>query len=495
MAVDSIPSGLNKPGIASVSQIFGGPSASPSASALPTGAGAAAGPLDMQAMLRSLGSPQISNEDIIKAMTPISGQTTPQMPGAFTRPIPDFQPAPLSHDPNIVGAGNARAEGIGNTVTAGMNIIGAIATKHAQNKQMADATKVQNFLGAVDGLNQAKQLLAQDPNNAAAKEALDKNQTLINGMFMDPKFKKTVEKGFQVSLTDPSQNKTPDHSIVQQGIALFHKQQQQPTTPQEAAGMAQRFLGQQPTRLGPNTLAQQQLQMKMSQQKLASDVLKTYMPVMVQGMKLDQAKALQHSREIYQSQMQYNTTARQFAITNARIVAGKDMQTRSFFHQESMEVTRQQNRISLLNEAVAAHASNPIAIQGLIQKENAQYETEKAARETRIASYEAQITHIVNAQAMYTSSPEQKQRKEELARTIQQLRQSFDELDTKHAAALASINAFIPAGAAAGGTGADSTVTDTGADGVGVTSDPDEYDPSSLDPSQYEGDYVVPEQP
>jgi hypothetical protein len=129
----------------------------------------------------------------------------------------------------------------------------------------------------MQGVNQAKMLLqTNDPNvtpemKKQAQSTIDQNTSFIQEMLSDDKFRKSVEKGFQISLTDPSQNKTPDHNLIQRGIDLFRGKQQTPTTPQAAQQMTQRFMSKQPQMMAPNPMAMQMMQTRMEMDKMRAE--------------------------------------------------------------------------------------------------------------------------------------------------------------------------------------------------------------------------------
>ena len=209
--------------------------------------------------------PTTSMEDYRRAMTPVAQRTPMSMQGFYQPPVQRPGPVQLDERP-VVGAGNARGQGITNTISASINALAQFKAAHDEHKQAADANKVATYIDATNKLQQAQQMFQQlapnDPQRAELQKVISSNSSLIQGMSSDPKFVKTLEKGFNISLTDPSQNKTPDHNIVKRGLALFQSQRQQPLSPQAAQGVAQRFQQSQPMGLGPNVQAQQELQIK-----------------------------------------------------------------------------------------------------------------------------------------------------------------------------------------------------------------------------------------
>lgn len=271
-AFDPKPSGSSFGALSSPSQLFS-PDTDPSAQrgTLPKG-GVLPGvnTADLKDLLKDFDKASFTDEDILRAIMPISGTAPAQMPPYYTRQLP--QPGELIQDQReVVGAGNARAQGIGNSVNAVIHGIAQFKAQRDQQQQLKDATKVQRLIQVQNGISQAEQIKAASkpgsPEYAEAQKSLDHNQGLMAEMLSDKKFSKLVEKGFNISLTDPSANKTPEHGAVQHGISLFKKANNQPFTPEQAKAMAQRFQAQQPTQLGPNVMAQQMLQYKVLQQQ------------------------------------------------------------------------------------------------------------------------------------------------------------------------------------------------------------------------------------
>jgi len=86
-------------------------------------------------------------------------------------------------------------------------------------------------------------------------------------------------KGFDVNYTDPSQNKTPEHGMVQKAIALF-KQKQQGSS---GGANLENFQKATPTTLAPNVAAQQRVTELKEQQKSQQDILKSWVPLIQEG--------------------------------------------------------------------------------------------------------------------------------------------------------------------------------------------------------------------
>jgi hypothetical protein len=237
-------------------------------------------------------------EDVQRAMTPTMQRQQMGLPASMTRPIAPFQAAPMDQR-QVVGAGNARARGIGNAITGAMNTVGSFVNARAQQLQDQHAQSVSRFLQAQAGADQASEELKGmkpgDPGYDDVKKTVDQNQALQKKMLSDDKFRKVLEKGMNVSLTDPSKNKTPEHQSVFQGFNIFkHKQAQAGQQPSDVEAMLKRFGEQMPTQLGPNQAAIRQLQMKQqydaAQNAMAKERLEYAKAQMETEGKLDVAK-------------------------------------------------------------------------------------------------------------------------------------------------------------------------------------------------------------
>jgi hypothetical protein len=191
-----------------------------------------------------------------------------------------------------VGAGNARAQGIGNSVTGVMNILGQLSQKETQHKQdqLRDASvKVIQSQQAIDEATRQRDAAkaSGDTNGmAAAQKIIDQNEAVRDGIFADPKVRKGLAKGFNISYTDPQSNDSEEHKAVMAGIkqaqtAQQKKQliqqykQQQNQTAGKSMGAA--YAQQQPTSFQPNVEAQQKLQIEQTNRAASQIALKDYL--------------------------------------------------------------------------------------------------------------------------------------------------------------------------------------------------------------------------
>ncbi len=263
------------------------------------------GPINQ--LLSQLGQ-GVNPSDIKAALAPIAGAHTVQMPSNFQTPVQPFQPTPMDRTP-AVGAGYARAQGIGNAITGAMNVLGSVVTAEKQNKQnvLRDAaTKVITSQSNMDEAQQQLEMARKSGDTETAlkmQQIIEQNKKVMGTVFADKKLRNDLAKGFNFNYVDPSKNKTEYHAAVSEAIknAKTHQQKIEAVKALKekmntgAASNAQNaFMASQPQGLAPNTQAQTQLQMKMEQQKNIGESIKALAPVwsaqIKAGSDLDRAK-------------------------------------------------------------------------------------------------------------------------------------------------------------------------------------------------------------
>jgi len=307
-----------------------GPAGVPAFGTLPTRAAENAnlGKDDIQSMGALLGG-GITDADVKAALTPTMQRGGIGLPPSLTRPIQPFQPAPLDQRA-VIGAGNARARGIGNAITGAMNVVGSFVNARAQQTQDQHAQSVSRFLMAQSNADQAKSMMEQigegNPGYEQAKSTFESNTALQKKMFEDdPKFAKVLEKGMNISLTDPSKNKTPEHQSFMQGLNIFRRNQAQQQRPDSGA-MLQRFQQQMPMGLGPNQYAQNLLNYKMMQQQQLNKFYQSMIPRIYSAQKADERaqnqivarQQLQNQNHIFESWKLGQQDANNINLANMR---------------------------------------------------------------------------------------------------------------------------------------------------------------------------------
>jgi hypothetical protein len=223
----------------------------------------------IDSMTKAVHSPDEMQRLAKEAATPIPGGHEGATPGSLQGVQHAFQGAALDNR-EVIGAGNAKAQGIGNTITAALNTISGAVIAHENKKSTQLATDTHTLLSAQQTIDQAKQVLAQDPQNTAAKEALEKSLNIQKGILSDDKTRKAIAKGFHIDFTNPGANDSPEHKGVAQGKEMMKK----------GTGLAQQFNDKTPTTMGPNVIAQTKYAQAVAEEKQRQETLKAVAPIM-----------------------------------------------------------------------------------------------------------------------------------------------------------------------------------------------------------------------
>jgi hypothetical protein len=198
------------------------------------------------------------------AASPIPGQGPGTSPGLALTPVPGFQPQSLSQK-QVVGAKNVRNRDIGNLITSVSNVVGQYENKKKTEDTRVLAVDLERVMQAQAGIQQAQEVLAQDPNNREATALKTKNTGIIEAMLSDPKRRKQISKALDISFVDPTQNNKPEHQALQQAAKSYTQQLQEKT----------------PAGLQPNQQAQQQLQIKQAQAKSIDEMVSKIAPTLI----------------------------------------------------------------------------------------------------------------------------------------------------------------------------------------------------------------------
>src|ERR1700735_475141 len=289
----------------------------------------------MQELIKNIASPQLINA----ATTPIAGQHGAQVPSAFTRPVQPFQPQPFNNN-DVVGHKQGKLQGIGNAITGVTNALGTVVTKEKQLKQdqyKDAATKAIMTQNAIDEAQQAHDAALANGDAASASKAqeqIQKNQQVLSGIFSDPKIRKALVKGFDISYTDPESNKTEEHAAVQAAMkeakSLQEKRQIQKDAQakqNEAAGKsaAEAFSKSQPQGMAPNVQAQQRLATAQAQQKINQDTLKDYMTFKASIYRSDRTVDAAQMRQVGAAMLQQQRLAQQQSMLDQRFVQAQSL--------------------------------------------------------------------------------------------------------------------------------------------------------------------------
>lgn len=333
---------------------------------------AAAGP-DVSSLIGHISDP-LTPELIRQATTPIAGPRVPQLPSSMTRPIAPYQQTPFDTR-EVVGAGNARARGIANAFTGVTNALGTVLTAEAQKKQgeIRDAaTKVITAQQAIDEAQQQHDMAIQQGDaDTASKmmELIKENQKVRDGVFADPKMRKALAKGFDISYTDPSQNKTEEHQAVMQAMqgaktraekqaAIAKLRAEQNAKAGAAAGAA--FASSQPRGLAPNTMAMQKLQIAEMEQKAQIEAQKNYATLQASLARSQSTVDAARVREMGSTLVAQARMQQQDYLLNRRFDMAKQLLGARFDNSLRLLQERMKNARTLAHEVWADKQADPL---------------------------------------------------------------------------------------------------------------------------------------
>ena len=272
-----------------------------------------AGP-DPYALIANIVSPGLATA----ATTPIAGAHGGAVPSSLQRPIAPHQDRPMNQRP-VVGRKAARIQGIGNAITGATNAIGAVVTKEAQMKQDQIRDAATKFIMAQQGIDEAKQAhdaaIANGDAATASKmqELIQKNTQARDGITADPKMRKALAKGFDISYTDPESNKTEEHAAVQAAIKQaktfqekrqIMQQQQEKQNQSAATAFGQAYEKQAPQGTAANVPAQQRLAIAQATQKELGGILRSTMSAQIRADASTQNSIRQQQTELVKQTMQ-----------------------------------------------------------------------------------------------------------------------------------------------------------------------------------------------
>jgi hypothetical protein len=136
---------------------------------------------------------------------------------------PNFKRAEFDTTP-VVGHHNAQMQGIVNLSKGVASLVGQVDQAKAQKQTQHLAVNMERLMTATSSIDQAKSVLAQDPNNAAAHDQLQKANAIADEILSDDKVRKQISKAYNISFTDPSKNNTPEHAALKQATDNYSQQ-------------------------------------------------------------------------------------------------------------------------------------------------------------------------------------------------------------------------------------------------------------------------------
>jgi hypothetical protein len=177
---------------------------------------------DLLSMAASASLPQQGGNN------PGGGMTTMgPAPLAMPTPLPQFKPPDIKYgqagNEFSTVSGRKRADkealfhGIASTIKSAGEYIQAKKNRVLQ-------TSIENLMSAQQGIEEAKQLLQQNPNDPKAKQAIETNTQIINTIAADPKIHKQLEKAFNIDLFGNGKNKNENKALIDAWKSYGEKQ-------------------------------------------------------------------------------------------------------------------------------------------------------------------------------------------------------------------------------------------------------------------------------
>lgn len=138
---------------------------------------------------------------------------TPTLPQAHQRQMQNTETRPF--DDSLSERNHARNR---NTWASVSNTITQFRNKQEQDKNAALTTSIATVMKAQQQIDNATAVLksptASDQDKQMAQGVIDQNKKVIEGKLTDPKSGKSILKAFDVSMTDPESQKTPEHQAA-----------------------------------------------------------------------------------------------------------------------------------------------------------------------------------------------------------------------------------------------------------------------------------------
>ena len=320
----------------------------------------------IQELVKNISTP-IDPSLVHAAITPIAGPHAAQVPSSLTTPIAPHQDRPMDTR-EVVGHKNARARGIGNAITGATNALGAVVNKEAQIKQGQIRDAATKVITAQQGIDEAKQALetAHAAGDTAgvqkATQLIQQNQQVRDAIFADPKMRKALVKGFDISYTDPQSNNTEEHKAVQEAMKqaktfqekkqiMQEQQQKQNQAAGTAAGAAYEKAA--PQGMQPNQVAQAQLAIAQAQKKDLVDMYKTLGPAMVRADASERTETMKSMTELAKQKNEMNSRVFERNQTfNQRVQlmnAQQRFEITKLYQENGLVIQREQQRLSDLS--------------------------------------------------------------------------------------------------------------------------------------------------
>src|SRR5882757_2697653 len=211
--------------------------------------------------------------------TPMYSQTNggqPVMPPERKLPLQDASVHNLDNQHPVTRAG-ARNKAIGQIAAQAGNIVGNYIKKKEAEKTQNLAQDIHRSMELNQGIDEANQILQQDPNNSAAKAQLQKNQTLLKAL-LDGKNGPKIAKAYDITF-GPSAKEEAEKNAKKpekQAMTAAMKQIQQDQAQSQEKSRLEQFRGQLPSQMGPNPAYAAAQKNAADIAKQADTLMKTY---------------------------------------------------------------------------------------------------------------------------------------------------------------------------------------------------------------------------
>ena len=278
-----------------------------------------------------------------KAATPIAGGHASSIPLSMDPTPKEAGMAPLDHR-EVVGAGNAKAQGIGNTITGALNVISQVSTAMDNKKKVEIASSTQQLLTAQQAMDQAQQVLQSDPNNKDAQERVKHNQEIM-GTILTGKHGKDIMKGFNIDYTNPSSNKTLQHDAVAMGKART-----------EAADAFNKGT---PKTMAPDTQAQAKYAAAVQEQKYKVEMARAMVPLISAQMREGGAMTREQMRENAAVALQQIKTSDAMDRLDHELAGRKDLQDNAYLHKLSEQTHQANLEVQAFSEKLKIKDADP----------------------------------------------------------------------------------------------------------------------------------------
>jgi hypothetical protein len=347
----------------------------------------------------------------LAAATPIPGGSQGSFPSVLAQPPKEDQPGQLDHR-EVVGAGNARAQGIGNSVIATLNTIAKVNTTLDNKKKVEIASSTQQLLQAQAAANQAKQLLENDPNNAQAKEQVQHNEQIM-GTILTGKHGKDIMKGFNIDYTNPESNKTIQHDAVADGK-------------KRAEAATQAFNKGTPQTMAPNTQAQALYAAKAAEAKSNVETMRAMVPLISAQMRREGVAETNQTRISAAAMREIGENARAFQKSQDAFT----MEVDRFKHQDQLEQTKFSHTMAEIGQRAALELSNfrqqmlakgtdPVTL-------NKDYEEHQRKGTAEISMMSGNIVAMEQAKAALIQNKATQDQVDSVTKQIQEAKQHLD---------------------------------------------------------------------